>query len=462
MAGSLPSFGGEALPPRVAVAFSGGRDSTALLHAVWRLAGAQGLEVHALHVHHGLSPNADAWESRCRAQCWRWSRRGAPIHFQASRLGLAPPPGASIEAIAREARYAALADMAHAVGCRLVLLAHHAQDQAETFLLQALRGAGAAGLAAMPAQIERGGILWCRPWLALPREAVEAYVRRYRLGHVEDESNASPVFARNRLRLEVWPALSVAFPQAAKVLGRAARHAQDAAACLDALARADLQTVARPGGGLDIGALRALGGPRLRNVLRLWLHEGSGHPATAALLERLSAQLSEDRPGTWQVVTGWQLRCRRGELQLRMQGAALGRGAVPDSVAAPLRLRIDGAGWFPAPAWSGGLQVDVVACGGVPLSTLGWVELRPRQGGEQFQRAAGTPPRALKKQFQSAGVPAWARDGPLVYDALGQLLYVPGLGLDARAVGDCEGGGAPEAVDGGLRVSLAWRSDPPT
>jgi len=139
---------------RVAVAASGGRDSTALLHATCRAARELGLEVVALHVHHGLMPQADAWLDHVRRQCARWSKTGLPVRFRAQVLAGQPGRGASVEAWARHKRYAALASMAHDEGIGLVLLAHHRSDQAETFLLQALRGSGPAGLSAMPARAE--------------------------------------------------------------------------------------------------------------------------------------------------------------------------------------------------------------------------------------------------------------------------------------------------------------------
>lgn len=437
--------------PQLAVAFSGGRDSTALLHAVWRQASAFGVRVHALHVHHGLSPRADVWERHCRSLCRRWSGRGAAITFQVRRVRLERLPGASIEALARAARYAALEEMAKAVGCRRVLLAHHAQDQAETFLLQALRGAGPAGLAAMPDEVERQGIVWCRPWLAQSRRAIDSYVQRHRLSCVEDESNASAAFARNRLRLQVWPALEEAFPQVTSVLGRAVQHAQDAAACLDALAQADLRTAAGEGGAIDVARLLALGGPRLRNTLRLWLRAGSGLPAPASLLERLSVELTVDRSRVWPVGGDWQLRSHRGRLLLRRETS--GPAETRNEVGEVVRLCIDGPGRYPAPGWAGSLRVDPVPSGGVALTRLATIELRPRRGGEQFQRAIGTPPRALKKQFQAADVPAWMRRGPLLHDAQGHLLYVPGLGLDARVV---ELANAVPQGDAGRCVNLVW------
>ena len=135
------------------MAVSGGRDSTALLHATVHAARPLGIAVHALHVHHGLQAPADAWARQVRAQCRRWG-----AHFHLARLSGAPAAAESVEAWARRERYAALSQMAHAQGCGIVLLAHHRRDQAETVLLQLMRGGGARGLAAMPARAEREGV----------------------------------------------------------------------------------------------------------------------------------------------------------------------------------------------------------------------------------------------------------------------------------------------------------------
>ena len=149
---------GREAPPRVGVACSGGRDSTALLHATARAAASLGLEVRALHVHHGLLPEADAWWRALEGRCRRWRRAGWPVAFCGARVPGRPAPGDSIEAWARRARYRALAELAQGEGITLVLLAHHRRDQAETVLLQALRGAGAPGLSAMPKVVVREGI----------------------------------------------------------------------------------------------------------------------------------------------------------------------------------------------------------------------------------------------------------------------------------------------------------------
>ena len=420
----------------VAVAWSGGRDSTALLHATLLEAVTQDVQVLALHVHHGLSPHADAWLSHCEAQCKRWARRGLPVEFVSQRLTTAPQAGDSIEAWARQARYKALRAMAIDHGASIVLLAHHQRDQAETLLLQALRGAGTAGLSGMPRRVERDGIQWQRPWLDQARAAIDAYVRKHRLKHIEDDSNADSRFARNRLRMQVWPALSAAFPQAEATLATAALWAQEAHAALEELAHDDLARVA-DAHGLQVAEWLTLSAARRSNALRAWLKQQQGDGAPASLVVRLLDELPKRRSARWPAESG-ELRVYRGVLRCepsvseaaheRERGLSVRRAAV-----------------YELPGWSGALHVEAVADMGVPLAWLTHLELRERSGGEQFQAGIGRPPRSLKKQFQDAAVPAWERNGPLVYSG-GQLLYVPGLGLDARVVG----------LPGQSLVALRW------
>ena len=430
-------------PARVAVAYSGGRDSTALLHATLRAAQPLGVAVVALHVHHGLSPNADAWLAHCRARCERWARCGHALEFVVERAVTAPAKGESVEAWARKTRYAALQEMALAHGVSLVLLAQHRRDQAETFLLQALRGAGVAGLAGMPRIVERHGITWMRPWLAQPGSAIAAYVRRYRLTHIEDESNLDRRFARNRLRLQVWPALVDAFPQAETSLAGAAAWSHEAAACMAELAALDLAFVA-PHETFDLKQWSALSQPRRSNALRDWLRQQTGAAGNAALVVRLMAELTATRSARWPMVDG-ELRSHRGVLSFT-KSAKSAAGAEPRE----LLLRVRRAGTYALPGWAGALRVARTRAGGVALSALCKIDLLPRSGAEQFQAGAGRPPRSLKKQYQAAGVAAWQRNGPLVYSA-GRLIYVPGLGLDARALA------RPDEA----QMTLGWIACPP-
>ncbi len=328
--------------------------------------------------------------------------------------------------------------MALEAGATVVLLAHHRRDQAETFLLQALRGAGVSGLAGMPAQIERGGLVWMRPWLNQPREMIDAYVKQHGLRHVEDDSNADARFARNRLRLEVWPAMHGAFEQAEAGFADAARWAAEASACLAELADLDLAVVA-DARGLQVDAWCLLSPARRANALRIWLRRFSGHPVPAALIQRLMRELPGTGSAQW-TLGALRLRRHRGRL-LGEPAQAVGEGVRED------HLSIRRAGRVRLPGWGGALVATRVKEGGVPLAWLAHLELRAREGGEQFQAGFGRPPRSLKKQFQAADVPAWARQGPLVYSG-GQLVYVPGLGMDARVI----------ALPGQPQLSLSWHN----
>ena len=428
--------------PCIAVAVSGGRDSTALWHATARAAAGTSLQVLALHVHHGLQADADDWVRHLQAQARRWAARGLPVGLVWRALQGNPAAGDSVEAWARRERYAALTEMAHAAGAQVVLLAHHREDQAETFLLQALRGAGPAGLAAMPNQAQRDGILWVRPWLDQPRRAIKHYVRRHRLSFIDDPSNADTSLARNRLRHRVWPALQAHFDQAGGTLASSARRAHEAAECLRELASLDAQRACASPGRLVVVAWLELSAARRGNLLRSWLSAQSEGGAPESLVQRLLHELPEAASGTaWPAPWG-ALRLHAGCLQA---ASDLPTQAAP---AEPLQMDLSRAGRFAVPAWQGSLVVSEVASGGLEPQDLRRCELRARQGGEQFQRSRRSVPRSLKKQFQAARVPSWQRNGPLVY-ASGQLLYVPGLGIDARV----------QARDGGPLLALRWLPD---
>ena len=277
----------------VAVAASGGRDSTAMLHATARLGRDLGVEVIALHVHHGLRPEADGWLDHVRRQARRFGAL-----FAHERLEGAPAQGESVEAWARKGRYAALSRLARAAGCDLVLLAQHRRDQAETFLIQALRGGGAAGLAAMPRVARREDITWVRPWLACSRTAIEAYVSRYRLSFVEDPSNAEARFARGRLRA-LWPVLNEAFADAEATLGRAAQRAAADAALIAEVAAADLATLDVHGQPLRVAPWLSLSPARRVALLRLWLGTVLPSPAPETLVRRLMDELPGRHHARW-------------------------------------------------------------------------------------------------------------------------------------------------------------------
>ncbi|MDX9842692.1 MAG: tRNA lysidine(34) synthetase TilS [Aquabacterium sp.] len=446
-------------PVCVAVAYSGGRDSTALLHATAVAARDwPGVTVVALHVHHGLSAQADDWLQHAEAVCQAWVEEGLPLRLLCRRVGLRLSAGDSVEAVARAARHAALQEMAQEAGADLLLLAHHRQDQAETLLLQALRGGGLAGLAGIPRDVIREGVRWVRPWLDHARSAIEAYVAAYGLTYIDDDSNADPRYARNLLRLSVWPALVSAFPDAEVNLAASARRLADALPVVDAwrlqalpplLAQpvdAGADDVATPmTSALDARRWAVQSGALRRETLRHWYRQVSGQVMPATWVERLAEEaprmLSGQGAAQWSAL---KLSLYRGVL-------SWGGDVAPEVEAGQreeVQLSLRAAGGWPVAAWGGCLVVREVSSGGVPRSLLADVVLRQRVGGEQFQMGAGRPPRSLKKQFQALGVPAWQRGGPLVF-AGEQLIYVPGLGIDARV----------QAPEGTPQWSIEWLPD---
>ena len=420
----------------VAVATSGGRDSIALLHATLQAAGPLGLRVAALHVHHGLMAEADAWAHELEARCARWAADGLPVRFACTRLRDAPRAGDSIEAWARRERYAALAAMARAEGASLVLLGHHRRDQAETVLLQALRGAGPAGLAAMPRVVERDGLTWARPWLAQASEAIDAYVAAAGLVGVVDPSNADPRFARSRLRASVMPALREAFADAETALANVARHANEARGVLVEVAADDLLRIGA-GDELPLAAWRGLSPARRANALRAWLAVRLDGAIPDTLVQRLLDETVDDATRRWPADATRSLRSWRGRLAV----VARARGRITPARGDEARLSLLRCDGYDVAGWDGRLDVFATERHGVAPHRLAQVVARARSGGEQFQLQRASTARALKKQYQAAGVAEEGRDGPLVFDAAGALLFAPGLGIDARAWAD---DGAPQ------------------
>ena len=410
----------------VAVACSGGRDSVALLHATLRSAHPLGTSVVALHVHHGLQPEADRWAAELEALCERWN-----VAFALERLQGSPARGESIEAWARSERYRALARLARGAGATLVLLGHHLHDQAETVLLQALRGAGPAGLAAMPRIAERDGLTWARPWLARTGAEIDDYVAAVQVAVVHDPSNADPRFARSRLRQAVMPGLRQAFPEIDVALAAVARRAGEARAVLDEIAAEDL---ARLGAGkqLPLAPWRTLSPARRSNALRYWLARALGGGVPQTLLDRLLIETADDTIRRWPVDGGRVLRSWRGQLDVvapTHPGVTPARAPVREGGTVSL-LRCDR---YALDGWDGALEVFATEQRGIAPHRLAQIVARVRAGGEQFQLQPAGIARSLKKQWQALGVAAEGRDGPLLFDAVGALLFAPGLGIDARA-----------------------------
>jgi tRNA(Ile)-lysidine synthase len=264
----------------LAVGFSGGADSTALLAAC---ASRWPGQVVAFHVHHGLQAAADDFERHCGAVC---ERLGVPLVVH--RVDARHAQGDSPEDTARRARYEAFAAMARADAIQSIALGHHADDQVETLLLALSRGAGLPGLAAMPAHAERHGLNIHRPLLAVPAADIRAWLAVRDLPWIEDPSNGDARYTRNRIRALLLPALEQAFPQFRATFARSIGHAAQGQQLLLELAAQDLETVGDPP---VIKALQALSRARQANVLRHWLMQSHSCAPSAAQLDQLLDQV---------------------------------------------------------------------------------------------------------------------------------------------------------------------------
>jgi len=393
---------------RVAIALSGGIDSMVLLDAAKLLELKHPIELSAIHVHHGLSPNADRWAEFCAEEC---AARGVPLTLH--RLQIDRKRGRSLEAQARSARYACLA----AADTDVVALAHHADDQAETVLLQLLRGAGPPGLAAMP-RFRPGRPALLRPFLAHTRTEIAAYAGARLLAWIEDESNVDPRHARNALRHEIAPLLAARFPGYPQTLVRAARHQAEAALLLDELAAADAAGSVAPE-GLEQARLASLSPARARNLLRWFLREQGLRPPSEAKLADMLRQLIGGAADA-------RISIRVDDLEV---GCHRGRIAVHAPAPGPFERVWLGEAEVPLP---GGV-LGFTRAHGVGLASAkvanSQVTLRSRAGGERIRLASDRPTRAVKQLLQEAHVPPWMRQAlPLVWCG-DELAAVPGLGI---------------------------------
>lgn len=396
--------------PRVTVAYSGGLDSSVLLH----LAAGAGIGPQAVHVHHGLSPNADAWAEHCQRKC---DALGVPLEIRRVQV---TPRGQGLEAAAREARYRVFAQL----DTDLLLLAHHRDDQAETVLLQALRGGGLRGLAAMPREARLGSIRLLRPLLDCTRADLEDWAARHGLGWIEDESNADPAYTRNRLRHGLLPDLERHAPGAGAALAARAAQFAEWAELLDQLADLDGAGLV-DAKGLSLTGLAQLPRPRAANLLRRHLENQGIPPRQHALLEALDQLLGAAPQTQPRIDLGdWTLVRHRDRLQ-----------ALPRTLAhAPT---------WPELVWQGEARLDLGDLGRLEFSSTlgagvrllpGVTVIKPRRGGEGLRPRPGGPRRTLKNLLREARIPAWLRPVlPLVWNG-DQLAWAGGLGPDADAL----------------------------
>lgn len=396
-------------PPgqRLGVGYSGGLDSTVLLHLLADLRGEFGYHLSAIHVHHGLSREADAWAEHCRRQCLELN---VPLRVENVTVNRA---GLGLEAAAREARYRVFSGQE----ADAVALAQQRDDQAETVLLQLLRGGGVKGLAAMPEKRALGSIQLLRPLLDVSRDEIAAYAAARGCAWVDDESNADTALRRNALRHRLMPMLEEMFPGAAVTLARAAAQFAESATLLDDLARQDGADAGPE--GLPVARLAQLDTARARNLLRHYLESHGISIQRDRLHEALEQMLQAREDAQPGVDFGAAaLRRFRGRVVLVKHPS-------------PSDARI----WH----WRGEAELDLGAVGklcfsaavgqGVRLPERATVRLRA--GGEKLRPDAPRPARTLKNLLREAAVPPWLRERlPLIYlDE--RLAWAAEIGADA-------------------------------
>lgn len=420
----------------IALAYSGGLDSSVLLALASRYCAGKAIPLYAFHIHHGLSTNADTWLVHCEQQA-----AAAGVQFAARHVSLENINQHGIEQAARTARYQALAALCESHQLPLLLTAHHQDDQAETVLLQLLRGAGLPGLSGMAVLHEghallHDGLSLGRPLLGFTRAQLEACAQNLGVSCINDESNADTRYRRNAVRQLIAPVIENNFPGFAAQIARSSSHVQAAQRLLDELAAMDLQACGQ-GASLVLGKLADLSADRVDNVLRYWLQQrGLSLPSTAQLMqlrEQMLGASSDAHPLL--NLAGVTLERRAG---LLMVTASL-RDAVPP--AEPIALHWQGEAEIVVPAWQGKLVFENTQGQGLDRAQLAaaTLTLRPRSGSERLKLEAKRPSRSLKNLFQESQIPARERPWlPLLY-AGETLAFAAGLGLDVRQ-GLVEGG----------------------
>jgi tRNA(Ile)-lysidine synthase len=437
MASSKKSKASLKTNKRIAVAFSGGLDSVVLLDTVCKSLQTgkanptqTPTEVWAFHIHHGLQKSADQWLLFCEKLANKYK-----IHFDFRLLHLRDDKAqGNIEARARAGRYEALADLCIEHDITDLLLAHHQNDQAETVLLQLLRGAGVAGLSGMPVQRRLGtpahsitAIKLERPLLNHSRQELEAYAKQHKLKWIEDPSNQDTRYRRNALRKHIIPRLEKIQPDAVANLARSAELMADAQTLLDRLAQQDGKSILKEN-TLSLKILQNLAQqdlPAANNLMRYWLKLNDLAMPSQERLQSWWKDLSgikADAQLEWQH-DGSSIRLWRGILQIAQ--AQTGQWIfkpVPTNSKAP------------------GLPATFIKA----AQEQGQIFMRERQGSEKIQIKPNSPHKSLKKLFQEADVPPWQRQVPLLYIGA-ELIAVAGVGVSY-----------PHLVASGKRVAPVW------
>jgi tRNA(Ile)-lysidine synthase len=404
------------------VAMSGGADSACLLAAAAQLEHSpRRLSLRAVHVDHGLQPASGAFREACAAQC-----RQFEVELTILPVSVDCAPGVSVEKAARESRYSALAQELRAGEC--LLTAHHCTDQAETLLLQALRGAGVKGLSAMPICRAFGRGWHLRPLLAVPQRELLEFGARLVTGVAADPMNEDSRFDRVYLRRHIWPLIESRWPGASASLARSAAHLAEAQGLLDEAAAVDVSRL-RDGDALSVPGLRALSQPKRISVLRHWLSDAAVvPPPTHRLAEALRQMFEADADHLPAIVWG-DVALRRYRERLFLTPAEPPKLTEATPWTAALASRLDLGTGLGELRWAerrGGLE---------PERLPGALSVRRRRGGETLKPALHASTQSVQHLCQSMGILPWMRDAlPLVF-AGDTLIAIGDLWLDARWCG---------------------------
>lgn len=396
---------------KVLVAFSGGLDSTVLLHQLAALRSQFTLQLRAVHIHHGISDFADAWVTHCQTICERWAVPLDVVHVTLHN------DGSGIEAQARSARYAAFAQIIQPD--EALVTAQHLDDQCETVLLALKRGSGPAGLAAMPETLPFGDNVLLRPLLSISRETLEAYAHAHQLTWIDDDSNQDDRYDRNFLRLRVLPLLQARWPHFARSVARSAALCGEQEALLDELLADEIASLITPEGSLTIAPLHEASQGRRNALLRRWLTQRDAPPPSRAMLERVwrEVALSRDDAAPRLQIGAYDVRRYQGQLWWIKRQAAPGKQSVIwQPPYTPLKLPLE--------------------LGILRVAQTGYAVRAPEQD-EQVSVRFHAPgnwhivgrerSRSLKKLWQELSVPPWRRDTtPLLFYGE-QLIAAPGI-----------------------------------
>lgn len=417
----LQSLTGEVAPARWIVAFSGGIDSTVLLHALAK--SGSGTHVVAVHIDHGLHPDSPAWASHCQAVA-----KNLGVAYTGLAVTVDESASGGLEAAARDARYTAFREIVEVNDC--LLSAHHQDDQAETLLLNLMRGSGVTGLAGIGARRNFGKGLLLRPLLGVPLQDLKSYAASEQLEWIEDPSNRDTRFDRNFLRLEILPALASRWPAVAERLRRSAELVGEASELLDDLADADLAAVGTDN-RLSIDQLQGLSAPRQRNVIRRAIRRCGVPAPPGRRLQQIVDELIPARPDAQPLVcwSGVEVRRYRNELFILPQPSRTSLSAGGTLLANGQRVSMGGK--------LGALQlVDTDSPGISPEIAAAGLEIRFREGGETIRVAGHQSPQKLKGLLQEAGIVPWMRSRvPLLYRGE-NLVAVADLWIDAQSTAE--------------------------